>query len=211
LAREFNADPGRPEPTRRRPSQRPVSFVLIYDENGTMTIKTEETRGECPDFAAIYKGYFPRVYSFGYRLLGNSEQARDLAQEVFHRLYRQWRDGQAVQDVQGYLYRVAANLCTDWLRKERRFRNGVLRSFIPTEDPADGTVEDMIKEERIAMARRSLDSLPLRDRILLGLYQDGLSYQEIARSAGIRPSSVGTLLARAIKRIAKQVQQGEKG
>jgi RNA polymerase sigma factor (sigma-70 family) len=68
----------------------------------------------------------------------------------------------------------------------------------------------MIKEERIARARQALDALPVRDRILLGLYQDGLSYKEIARSAGIRSSSVGTLLARAIKRLAKQVHQGER-
>jgi len=185
-------------------------FVPIYEEHSTMRVKTEDTRGECLDFAAIYQGYFPRVYSFGCRLLGNSEQARDLAQEVFQRLYRSWRDGQAVQDVQGYLYRVAANLCTDWLRKEQRFRKSVLRSFVTAADPAEGAVEDMIKEERIARARQALDALPVRDRILLGLYQDGLSYKEIARSAGIRSSSVGTLLARAIKRLAKQVHQGER-
>jgi len=174
-----------------------------------MRIKAEDSRAECLDFAAIYKGYLPRVYSFGYRLLGNSEQARDLAQEVFQRLYRQWRDGRAVQDVQGYLYRAAANLCTDWLRKEQRFRKGVLRSFVPAEDPADGAAEDMIKEEKIARARQAIDALPLRDRVLLGLYQDGLSYKEIARSAGVRSSSVGTLLARAIKKLAKRVHQGE--
>jgi len=174
-----------------------------------MKITAEDTRGNYTDFAAIYQRYFPRVYSFGYRLLGNSEQARDLAQEVFHRLYRQWRDGRGVQDIQGYLYRVAANLCSDWLRKERRFRKGARLSFVQAEDPAEGAVENMIKVEKIAKARQALDALPLRDRLLLGLYQDGLSYKEIARSAGVRSSSVGTLLARAIRRLAEQVRQGE--
>lgn len=174
-----------------------------------MRTNPKDSRGEGVDFAAVYEKYFSRVYSFGYRLLGNSEQARDLAQEVFHRLYRHGRDGQAIQDVQGYLYRVAANLCTDWVRKERRCREGALLSFVPAADPAGGPVEDLMKDEKIARARQALDALPLRDGILLGLYQDGLSYEEIARSAGIRSSSVGTLIARAIKKLAKQVHQGE--
>jgi len=160
-------------------------------------------------FDFLYQEQFSTVYKFGYRLLGDAEKAKDLAQEVFLRLYRCLNGTEPVHNVRGWIYRTAANLSLDWIRHETRFmkistlgfgRNGLVHEI----------EKDFDKAEEISAVRKALKQLRPRDRILLNLYQEELSYKEIALATGLRRSSVGQLVSRAIKRLARQLEQGEK-
>jgi RNA polymerase sigma-70 factor (ECF subfamily) len=160
-------------------------------------------------FESLYQEHFSVVYKFGYRLLGDAEQARDLAQEVFLRLYRSLNGGALVHNVRGWIYRTAANLSYDWIRHETRFRKISTHGFDQS-GPAHEVEKEFFKTEEIRAVRTALEQLRPRDRILLTLFQDELSYKEIARVTGLRRSSVGKLVSRAVKRLARQLEQGEK-
>jgi RNA polymerase sigma-70 factor (ECF subfamily) len=170
--------------------------------------ETDDLRGPS-SFESLYQEHFSVVYKFGYRLLGDAEQAKDLAQEVFLRLYRRLNGSVPVRDVSGWIYRTAANLSYDWMRKQTRFRNISTRGF-GQNGPSHDVEKEFLRAEEIRAVRAALEKLRRRDRILLTLYQDELSYQDIARITGIRRSSVGKLVSRAVKRLARQLEQGEK-
>ncbi len=161
------------------------------------------------NFESLYREHFSVVYKFGYRLLGNNEQARDLAQEVFLRLYRGLNSGAVVHDVKSWIYRTAANLSFDWIRRESRFRKISTQSLGPS-DPAHDIEKEFDRAKEISAVRTALKQLRPRDRILLTLFQEELSYKEIAQATGLRRSSVGQLISRALKRLACQLEQGEK-
>jgi len=158
-------------------------------------------------FEAVYENNFSVIYRLGYRLLGNSEQALDLAQEVFLRLYQRLNGSSPVLDVRSWLYRTASNLSYDWLRRKSRFQKICANHF---ERPGQDVEQELIKAEENQAMRAALEELSSRDRILLTLYQDELSYEEISRAMGLRRSSVGTFISRAIKSLAKELEKGEK-
>jgi RNA polymerase sigma factor (sigma-70 family) len=79
--------------------------------------------------SSIYQEHFPMVFRFGFRLLGDSEQAMDLSQEVFLKLYAALNGGPAILEIRSWLFRTAANLSYDWLRRKRRYSK-LLRSDI---------------------------------------------------------------------------------
>ena len=68
-----------------------------------------------------------------------------------------------------------------------------------------------IRERAIQRVREALGVLSQRDREMLLLRQEGFSYREIAEVAGVSPRSVGTILARALQRFAKEVTKEESG
>jgi len=156
---------------------------------------------------ALYRENFPALYRFGYRLLGNSEQALDLTQEVFLKLYRRLNGSSPVTEIKGWLYRTAANLSYDWLRRKTRFYKLCANH---SERVGQDVEQKLIEAEGIQSIRDALQRLPPRDRILLVLYLDELSYDEISRATGFRRSSVGTFVSRAIKRLAEELDRGEK-
>lgn len=160
-----------------------------------------------PGFTSIYEEHFSRIFRFGFRLLGDPDLAMDLSQEVFLKLHASLGGKPPIGDVPSWLYRTAANLGYDWLRRKRRYSK-----LAPSDLEAghqDRDVEtDFIRSEESRALRASLDRLEPRDRLLLTLYAEGLRYREIAGAMGLRESSVGTLVARAVQRLSGEFRKG---
>jgi RNA polymerase sigma-70 factor (ECF subfamily) len=160
-----------------------------------------------PIFSSIYQEYFPMVFRFGFRLLGDPELAMDLSQEVFLKLYAALNGGPAILEIKSWLFRTSANLSYDWLRRRRRHAT-LLHSAFPV-NPVPRDVEgEFISSEDGRAVRESMDRLAPRDRLLLTLYAEGLPYRGIAESMGLREASVGKLLARAIQRLTREFKEG---
>ncbi|MGH7506045.1 MAG: sigma factor-like helix-turn-helix DNA-binding protein, partial [Longimicrobiales bacterium] len=75
--------------------------------------------------------------------------------------------------------------------------------------PAALPDEDVDRSERIAAVRAVLERLPERDRQLLLMREEGFKYEEIANVVGVAPASVGTLIARALRRFVEVYSTGE--
>jgi RNA polymerase sigma factor (sigma-70 family) len=158
------------------------------------------------DYDALFHRLHPALYRYLYRLTGDADTADDIAQETFVRLLRQ---SMPESEVRPWLFTVATNLVRDGVRKAgRRQRLLTAERFMPASVPRPDEAAD--RAEQVELVRRALARIPLRDRQLLLMREEGFSYEEMARAAGVAPGSVGTLLGRALKRFA-QVYQAQQG
>ena len=138
----------------------------------------------------------PRVLAQAGRLLGNTAEAEEVAQEAMLRLWRvapDWEQGRA--QVTTWLYRVTANLCTDRLRRRRR-----TDPIDAVNDPADDSpsvAAQMQDNARTAALRDALATLPERQAQAVSLrHLEGLSNPEIAGIMGAEIRAVESLIAR---------------
>jgi RNA polymerase sigma-70 factor (ECF subfamily) len=148
-------------------------------------------------FENLFKEYWEQVCSVVYRLVGDWSEAEDIALDAFWQLYQ--KPPREVDNLGGWLYRVATNLGYNALRARRRRQRyeeeagmQVLESD-PSWNPVP-ILEAIQERERV---REALSRMKPRSAKLLILRHSGFSYAEIAAALQISPASVGTLLARA--------------
>lgn len=177
------------------------------------TLLQDMQRGDERAFEALFTRYYPRVFGVALRVTGNREDAEEIAQDVFLRLHRRPLDHDA--NVAGWLYRVVTNDALNLLRSRRR-RLGWLHRFARSE-PNQAEVPDPAElfagQEDAQQVRRALARLPEKQRAVLALRAEGLSYAEVADALEMRVSSVGTTLARAERalRTAYDQESRERG
>ncbi|MBS1253878.1 MAG: ECF RNA polymerase sigma factor SigE [Anaerolineales bacterium] len=152
------------------------------------------------DFDTLFLTHYDGIYRLLFRIVGSREEAEDLAQETFLRLYHHRFPPGREHNVRAWLYRVATNLAYNALRSRQRrqqrqesaTRHGAAMSgYAP--DPADVAER---QDERATVRRVLMTLQPQRAQLLL-LRHAGLSYRELAAALNVAPGSVGTLLARA--------------
>jgi RNA polymerase sigma-70 factor, ECF subfamily len=150
-----------------------------------------------PSHAAqeLFRQHGAAVYRFAVALLRHDQDAEDVVQETFLKLLRHLGGGGSTENIHGWLFTVAAHASRD--RQRRRWR---WMPWGPDHERIVGPPRLPDEDGRIGNLRDALRRLPPRDRLLLALRAQGLSYREIAAAAGIRESSVGRLLARAVDR-----------
>ena len=143
----------------------------------------------------LFQEHGTAVYRFAVVLVRNRQDAEDVVQETFLKLLSHLDAGGDTSNLRGWLFTVAAHAARD-----RQRRRGRWVSWLPAHDAQ--VPPPMLPDEdgRLKNARDALQRLPGRDRALLALRAQGLSYRDIASAAGIRPASVGRLLARAVDR-----------
>ena len=164
------------------------------------------------DFDALYDEVFPPLFRYCHRLTGDPDAAEDVAQEAFVRLLDRGVTGERPA-LRVWLFKVATHLIRDrWRVSENRRR--LLQIHPVTQGAGPDPERDTEREEEVASVRAALAELDPRDRELLLMREEGFSYKEMADTVGVRPTSVGTLVARAQKRFtdlwtARAGQEGE--
>ena len=153
----------------------------------------------------------PRIFGYAARVLGDRAEAEDVVQDTMLRLWKvapDWRQGEA--QVSTWTYRVAANLCTDRLRR-RQTRSQVALDAVA--EPAANlatAVEIMTDTARAEALQAALDGLPDRQRQAVVLrHLEDLSNPEIAEIMDIGVEAVESLTARG-KRALKAGLAGRK-
>jgi RNA polymerase sigma-70 factor, ECF subfamily len=143
----------------------------------------------------LFREHGAAVYRFAVALLRHHQDAEDVVQETFLKLLRHLGASGSTENIRGWLFTVAVRALRDRQRRRSRWipwgpdhERAVAPARLPDEDG------------RLGLLRDALLRLSRRDRLLLALRAQGLSYHEIAAAAGIRFSSVGRLLARAVDR-----------
>jgi RNA polymerase sigma-70 factor, ECF subfamily len=162
--------------------------------------------GDQASFEELFLRHYPMVFGVLYRVAGSHEEADDLAQEVFLKLYRSpLKNG---DNVAGWLYRVALNTGYNALRAS--FRRSRRESLAGQEAPASPPPEEEAQRREVVRGvQAALLRIPGRDARLLILSESGFNYREIAEIVGVAAGSVGTLLARARKAFLAAYEDGE--
>lgn len=151
-------------------------------------------------FRQLVERWEAPVYAFIERMMGSREEALDVSQETFLRVYTQARRYRPQGQFRSWLFRIAGNLARSGLRRRRIVR--WVRFEAPLHDrPAHAVTpeSDRARAEARTEVRRALQALPTRQReaVLLRHYAD-LSHREIAQSMGTTVPAVESLLQRAM-------------
>lgn len=158
------------------------------------------------DWADVVARYADVVYTMAYRLTGDDEEARDLAQDVLIRLHKglaRYREG----NFEGWLYRTTVNAFRDRLRKRRRLREDTL----PEEPPGMRTgivVEEALQQRELHdVVQKSLVKLPPEYREAVVLRDlEGRSYEEIAEILDIPPGTVRSRIHRGREQLRQLLE-----
>jgi RNA polymerase sigma-70 factor, ECF subfamily len=167
--------------------------------------------GDETSFALLLQRYRTPLVSFLYRMVRNREQAEDLAQEVFIRVYRARKEYVPSAKFTTWLFRIATNLALNSVRDTRYQQLEISIDQPVTADREDGderTVDvadkrpdieqHLVDEARRKMIMHAIEKLPEKQRaaVLLHKYQE-LDYGEIARILQCSQSALKSLLFRA--------------
>ena len=160
------------------------------------------------DVDRLFAEHYEVLYRYLIRLTGDPDLAADAAQEAFVRLVEK-RPEQS--QVRGWLFRVGTNVVRDDARVRRR-RDELLREVpdrAPVGDAPANPEQALELRERQWMVREALDALGYKDRTVLLMREEGFSHQEIAEAVGTTTKSVGSMISRALQKLATELRKTE--
>jgi RNA polymerase sigma factor (sigma-70 family) len=147
-------------------------------------------------FEAIVDRYQGRLLGFCRQMLGSTEDAEDVLQEVFVNAYRAMLADEREINLRPWLYRIARNRCLNYLRKPKADAQESM-DMVPEVDAAS-TAERVHNREEFRQILSDVNKLPETQRAALLLREmDALSYEEIAAAMDTTVPSVKSLLVRA--------------
>src|SRR5437868_6356734 len=161
--------------------------------------------GNSGAFEAIVDRYQGRLLGFCRQMLGSTEDAEDVLQEVFVNAYRAMLADEREINLRPWLYRIARNRCLNYLRKPKADAQESM-DMVPEVDAAS-TAEKVHNREEFRQLLTDVKKLPETQRSALLLREmDALSYEEIAAAMDTTVPSVKSLLVRARISLAEASQ-----
>lgn len=157
------------------------------------------------------------IFALAYRTLGREEDARDVTQETFLRAFRALPGFKGDAKFSSWLYRIALNLCRDWMRRDRRapmveVPDGVEIHDLAINKQETATVEDLAARAELSGAvAEAMERLPVEQRtaIILKEYH-GLTFQEIAEMMNCPLSTAKTRLYQGLTLLRRYLaEQGK--
>ena len=169
-------------------------------------------RGDNDSFTELILRWERPIYALAYRTIGREEDARDVCQETFLRAFRALPAFRGQAKFSSWLYRIALNLCRDWIRRERR--TPVVQVVDDTDpialaaavEPSE-SIEDLVARQDLArIVERVMARLPEEQRTAIVLKEyHGLTFQEIADLAGCPLSTVKTRLYQGLAVLRREL------
>jgi RNA polymerase sigma-70 factor (ECF subfamily) len=168
--------------------------------------------GDQAAWESIVRLYRRKVFNVAYKFVGRHDQAEDLTQDVFLKLYKSLDTFDRRANFQTWLISVSRNLCIDHYRAVRKERETINRDVDPADfaPPSPDTRADAQLEmrDRVKLLRRALDKLAptLRTAVMLRDIQE-LTYQEIAERLRLPEGTVKSRINRGRTELARQIQR----
>ena len=169
--------------------------------------------GDADAFEPLVKEHEKKIYNLALRMTGDPDDAYDVAQDAFVKAYTSLKDFRGESAFGSWLYRLASNVCLDFLRREKR----------------RGTVSLTVEDEELDIAdlrfspEDEIERLELRDEINTALMRlpatarqmivmrdvSGLSYAEITEALGLELGTVKSRIARAREKLIAILSENE--
>jgi RNA polymerase sigma-70 factor, ECF subfamily len=170
--------------------------------------------GDIESFNQLIVRWERPIYALAYRVIGKEEDARDVCQDAFLRAYRALPGFKGQAKFSSWLYRIALNLCRDWIRRQRRAPVSQLPEDIDATELASETgpvesIEDLVaRRELSAIVEEAMSELSEEQRtaIILKEYH-GMTFQEIADMQGCPLSTVKTRLYQGLSLLRRRLEQ----
>ncbi|GAB2659290.1 hypothetical protein GCM10027068_44170 [Prescottella soli] len=170
---------------------------VMSEPTGTAVFDATGDKAAMPSWDELVREHGDRVYRLAYRLSGNAQDAEDLTQDTFIRVFRSLQNYQP-GTFEGWLHRITTNLFLDMVRRRNRIRMEALPEDydrVPSDSP---NPEQIYHDARLAPDLQSaLDSLAPEFRAAVVLCDiEGLSYEEIGATLGVKLGTVRSRIHR---------------
>jgi RNA polymerase sigma-70 factor (ECF subfamily) len=177
---------------------------------------TRSIGGDAESFNQLVLRWERPIYALAYRQLGREEDARDVCQETFLRAFRALGGFRGQAKFSSWLYRIALNLCRDWVRRQRRTpvvqmpEDVDVLDLAAAREPTEAIEDVVARHDLTRLVERAMAKLPEEQRtaIILKEYH-GLTFQEIADLAGCPLSTVKTRLYQGLAVLRRELGASE--
>ncbi len=163
--------------------------------------------GDEEAFADLMREHYSFVYAIVFRIVKNSHDAEEVVQDTFLNVYRGLTQLEDATKFKSWLGEIAQNCGRNWLRKQRGNTvsiDEVSEQMLQTEDSSD---ERLIRQEQRELIRRTMETLPQKDReIAHAYYLEGASYDELISTHGLSYNAIAFRLSRAKRQLTKRLQ-----
>jgi RNA polymerase sigma-70 factor, ECF subfamily len=160
----------------------------------------------------IVRQYWRKVFNVAYKFVGKHDEAEDLTQDIFLKIFKSLDTFDRRANFQTWLISVSRNLCIDHYRSVRKEREtidrGVDASDLSPATPEPGPIAALEQRDRVVLLRQAMSALPetLRTAVLLRDIQE-LSYQEIADKLRLPEGTVKSRINRGRTELARQIRK----
>ena len=158
-------------------------------------------------FADLMRAYHAFVYAIVIGIVDNSHDAEEVVQDAFLNAYQGLRQLEDVTKFKSWLAEITRNCARQWLRKQRGDTvpiDEVSEEILQTEDSPD---ERLVRQEQRELIRRTMETLPQKDRdIARAFYLEGASYDELTSAHGLSYNAIAFRLFRIKRQLSKRLQ-----
>lgn len=173
-------------------------------------VLSSATAGESARLAELGASYTPALRAFFSRR-AHVDDVEDLVQEVLLRIQKR-KAGGTVDNYEGYLFEVAANVLVDRSRRDKTRRRREHRELTEFDHPVDEISPERVLQgrEKVARMLQALDELPERTRHVFVLARfEGLSYKDIAKTFDISVSAVEKHVMKGFRHLTERLRHEE--
>lgn len=174
--------------------------------------------GDASSFSALVELYQARAIHTAYSLVGNFEDARDLAQEAFVKAYERLDGFQSASGFYTWFYRILVNTCKDFLRKKkvrravsfwlgREENEGGMDPVLNVPDRSENAQEALENRDLGRLVNEALEALPFRQKSVFTLrYLEGRSLDQISQILDISLGAVKAHLWHACRKMRSALE-----
>ena len=166
--------------------------------------------GDTNAFSVLVDRYKDLVFTLAIRMMKNREEAEEVAQDTFIKMYKSLSKFKGDSKFSTWVYRVAYNTCLDRIKKNKRKQNTVAIDEYTEHEvkTIDNALDKIEAKERQMAIQQCMEELPSDDSFILTLfYFEELSLEEISKIVGLKPNNVKVKLFRSRKRLATILKQ----
>jgi len=162
--------------------------------------------GDQPAFTEIYNRYWSVMYAHVYKMLRDREEAKDVIQEIFSKLWLKATEIRSNQNLAGFLYVAARNRVLN-LMEQNRVRNDYVKSIASFVSEIDPSAIDHVDEKKIIqIIEQEILNLPPKMREIFEMSRkENLSHKEIAEKLNISDQTVKKQVQNALKIIRPKI------
>jgi len=178
----------------------------------TETLIQRCVQGDQSAWDLIVTQYWRKVFNVAYKFVGKHDEAEDLTQDIFLKIFKSIGTFDRRANFQTWLISVSRNLCIDHYRSVRKERQTISRDVDATDLPVishdQNPIEALEQRDRVALLRQALAALPatLRTAVLMRDLQE-LSYQAIADALSLPEGTVKSRINRGRTELARQIKK----
>ncbi|MEN8157599.1 MAG: sigma-70 family RNA polymerase sigma factor [Bacteroidota bacterium] len=160
------------------------------------------------EFKLLVMPYSDRIFRMAYRLMGSREEAEDIAQEVYLKLWGMRGELEKYRSIEALSIRITRNLCLDYLRRRKTNQEAMKYERIKGSGFSETPAESLERKEEAEVIHTLIAALPEPQRSLIHLrHLEGKEYEEIAEMVNMNVNAIRVSISRARKQMREMLEK----